>query len=147
MDYVRYIRSLVGNHKIIMNAAACIIVNEENQILLQHRGDDHFWGLPGGIMEMDESLEETCIREVKEETGFDVNLLYLLGDFHNKNKTWPGGDQAHIICHIFVGEITGGTRTIDGLETLDLQYFSYDNLPPIDAIDHLQAIHQHYGTK
>jgi len=147
MDYVQYIRSLVGNHKIIMNASACIIVNEKNELLLQHRGDDHFWGLPGGIMEMDETLEETCIREVKEETGLDIELVTLLGDFHNKNKSWPGGDQAHIICKIFLGKIIGGTLTIDGEETLDLQYFSYDDLPPIDAVDHLEAIHQYYVQK
>lgn len=147
MDYVQYIRSLVGNHKIIMNAAACIIVNEDNHILLQHRGDDHFWGLPGGIMEMDETLEETCIREVKEETGFDVELSRFLGAFHNYHKMWPNGDLAHIICHVYVGRICGGAMMIDGQETLDLHYFSIDQLPPIDASDHLQAIHQYYGLK
>jgi 8-oxo-dGTP pyrophosphatase MutT (NUDIX family) len=128
-----------------MNAAACILTNDNNEILLQHRGDDHFWGLPGGIMEMDETPEQTCIREVKEETGYDIKITSYLGVFHNRNKSWPNGDKAHIMCHIYCGTIIGGTIHIDGNETLDLQYFKGDQLPSIDAIDHLEAIHQYYG--
>ena len=144
MDYVKYIRSLVGNNKIIMNAAACIIVNEKNEILLQHRGDDHFWGLPGGIMELGELPEDTAKREVFEETGFNVKIVRYLGDYHNFMKEWPGGDKAHIICFIFIAEIIGGTMTIDGIETLDLKWYEFSNLPRIDAIDHKNAINDYF---
>lgn len=144
MDYVTYIRSLVGNNKIMMNAAACIVINDKDEILLQLRGDDHFWGLPGGIMEMGERPEESARREVFEETGYEVELVKYLGDYHNFDKHWPGGDSAHIICFIFVGTITGGTMSIDMDETLDLKWYSYDNLPEIDAIDHLAAINDYF---
>jgi len=145
MDYVTYIRQMVGKQKIIMNAAACIIVNDQGQILLQLRGDDHTWGLPGGIMELGETMEETCRREVKEETGLDVINLVSLGAFHNFSKTWPGGDQAHIICFVFVGTNLEGELHIDGEETLDLQYFDHDHLPLIGATDHLQAIETYFA--
>lgn len=144
MDYVTYIRSLVGNNKIMMNAAACIVVNDKNEILLQLRGDDHFWGLPGGIMEMGERPEESAKREVFEETGYNVELVKYLGDYHNFDKHWPGGDSAHIICFIYVGKIVSGTMTIDMDETLDLKWYSYDELPEIDAIDHLEAIKDYF---
>ncbi len=144
MDYVKYIRSLVGNNKIIMNAGAAIIYNDKNEILLQLRGDDHFWGLPGGIMEMGETPKETAIREVYEETGYHVELNGYLGDYHNFNKVWPGGDTAHIICFIYTGKIIGGEMVIDGGETLDLKWFNKSNLPDIDAIDHLNAIRDFY---
>lgn len=144
MDYVKYIRGLVGHQKIVMNAGACIITNENNEILLQLRGDDHFWGLPGGILEMGETPKETAIREVFEETGYHVEILSLLGDYHNFHKVWPGGDEAHIICFVYIGKIIGGEMKIDQKETLDLKWFRYDNLPEIDAIDHLNAIHDYY---
>lgn len=144
MDYVTYIRSLVGNKKIMMNAAGCIIVNKENQILLQLRGDDHFWGLPAGIMELGERPSETAVREVLEETGYNVEITNYLGDYHNFDKHWPGGDSAHIICFIFEARIIGGEMKIDMDETLDLQWFDYSNLPEIDAIDHLDAINDYF---
>mgnify|MGYP002640828271 FL=1 len=145
MDYVKYIRGLVGNNKIIMNAGACIIVNKSNQLLLQLRGDDHYWGLPGGIMEMGETPKETAVREVLEETGYNVKITNYMGDYHNFHKTWPGGDKAHIICFIYVGEIVSGTMVIDGDETLDLKWFDYSDLPDIDAKDHLDAIRDYYS--
>lgn len=140
MDYVSYLRSLVGNSKIIMNAAACIIVNDDNQILLQLRGDDHFWGLPGGIMELGETIEEAVNREVFEETGLELIQPTFLGTFYNPHKVWPNGDEAYILCHVFVARKTTGTIVIDGDETLDLQFVTYPDLPPIDAVDHKQAI-------
>lgn len=147
MDYVKYIRNLVGNNKIIMTAGAVIITNEKNEVLLQHRGDDHFWGLPGGIMEMGELPSETAIREAYEETGYNIELIGYMGDYHNFNKSWPGGDQAHIICFIYLGKIVSGDMRIDGDETLDLQWFDKDHLPIIDAIDHLEAIRDYYNIK
>lgn len=140
MDYVKYIRSFVGNNKIIMTAGAVIVYNDNNEILLQLRGDDHFWGLPGGIMEMDELPKETAVREVYEETGYHIKITGFLGDYHNMNKSWPGGDKAHIICFIYKGIIESGEMVIDGDETLDLKWFNKDNLPEIKAIDHLKAI-------
>lgn len=144
MDYVKYIRGLVGHNKIIMNAAACIVVNENNEILLQLRGDDHFWGLPGGIMEMGELPTESAVREVYEETGYNVEITSFLGDYHNLDKHWPGGDSAHIICFIYTAKIVSGKMVIDMDETLDLKWYSYDDLPEIDAIDHLNAIHDYF---
>ncbi|MEC9485397.1 MAG: NUDIX domain-containing protein [Candidatus Izemoplasma sp.] len=146
-DYISYIRELVGNHKIIMNAAACIITNEDDQVLLQHRSDDHYWGLPGGIMELGETEKETCIREVKEETGLEIEVISFLGTFHNKHKTWPNGDEAHVICAIFTAKVTGGTLHTNNEETLALDFFSSDNLPNIDAVDHLEALTYYYDIK
>ena len=145
MDYVKYIRNLVGNNKIIMTAGAVIIYNEKNEILLQHRGDDHFWGLPGGIMELGERPYETAIREAFEETGYHIKITGYLGDYHNFDKSWPGGDKAHIICFVYKGVIVSGEMEIDGKETLDLKWFSHDCLPKMDAIDHIEAIEDYYN--
>ncbi|MFI8684557.1 NUDIX domain-containing protein [Rossellomorea sp. NPDC077527] len=68
MSYVMDLRRLVGSTPLIMPGAVILIMNKENELLLQHRRDGA-WGLPGGLMELGESLEETARREVKEETG------------------------------------------------------------------------------
>ncbi len=142
-DYVKYIRSMVGHNKIIMNASGAII-ERDNKILLQRRSDNGKWGLPGGIMEMGETYHEGAIREVKEETGLDIELDYLIGIYHNKDMEWPSGDMAHVICAVFKAHITSGTLSIDS-ESLELKFFSKEELPIIASLDHKKAIEDYYN--
>lgn len=98
-------------------------------------------------MELGETMEETCRREVEEETGLMVGALEYLGAFHNMDKRWPNGDMAHIICHVFVARDVQGDLRIDGEETLDLRYVQVGRFPPMDATDHRQALAQYYKTE
>lgn len=56
----------MGQDLIFLNFAGGIVYNDLNEILLQKRGDRNMWGLPGGAMELGESLEETAKREILE---------------------------------------------------------------------------------
>ena len=74
MDYVQQMRSMIG-HRLLLLVGSNVVLTDQNQcILLQHRRDGT-WGLPGGLLEPGESLEETAIREVKEETNLEVHNL------------------------------------------------------------------------
>jgi mutator protein MutT len=53
-------------------AVSAVVVNEAGDILLQRRSDNGFWALPGGAVELGESAGQAIVREVKEETGVDV---------------------------------------------------------------------------
>lgn len=76
-DYIRELRSLVGTRPLILVGAVVIIRNENQQILLRHRKDGD-WGLPGGLMEPGETLEDTAMREAYEETGLRINHITML---------------------------------------------------------------------
>ena len=78
MDYISYIRSKVGQEKVILNFAGGILANEEGKILLQLRGDKKTWAIPGGAMELGESTLDTAKREFFEETGIQVEARRLL---------------------------------------------------------------------
>jgi ADP-ribose pyrophosphatase YjhB (NUDIX family) len=143
MDYVKYIRSKVGHDKIIMNASGAIIV-QDDKILLQRRSDNGKWGLIGGILEMDESYSEGAKREIKEETGLDVNLDYLVGIYNSYNMVWPSGDKAHVICAIYKASIKEGKPRIDE-ESLELKFFGKDEIPFIPAQDHKKAIDDYFN--
>lgn len=80
MEYVKELRAIVGHRPLILPGSVVLIVNENNELLLQHRNDGG-WGLPGGLMELGESLEDTARREVKEETGLNIGELRQLGVF------------------------------------------------------------------
>jgi len=82
-SYIQYIREMVGDKMIMLNATAVVIVNQENQVLLQKRSDNLMWGLPGGLLEMDESITEGAVREVKE----DKNLIEKKRNLLNQEKS------------------------------------------------------------
>lgn len=62
-------------------AASAVVTDDQGRILLQRRRDNDLWALPGGAMDMGESLPGTAVREVKEETGLDVEITGLVGSF------------------------------------------------------------------
>ena len=68
-EYVKEIRELIGNRPIILVGSTIVVMNEKKEILFQHRSDTKEWGLPGGAMEIGETLEQTAKRELFEETG------------------------------------------------------------------------------
>lgn len=110
---------------------AAIIFNGEGRILLQQRSDNGLWGLPGGSVEIGESVRDAIVREVKEETGLTVEVVRLIGVYSDPTfqiVRYPDGNVVHYISSLFACRIVEGTlQTCD--ETLDLQFFDPANLP------------------
>ena len=105
-------------------AVAAIILDEEKRILLcEHTYRKfHPWGLPGGGLEYGESPECGIVREVLEETGFDVRVEKLLhaesaGEFHHISLIY--------LCSIVSGSFK------PNLETVQTAFFDIDALPDL----------------
>lgn len=130
MDYVKELRKLVGHRPLILPGAVVLIINEENELLLQHRTDGS-WGLPGGLMELGESLEETARREVKEETGLTVGSLELLDVFSGSDYYFKvsNGDELYSVTAVYVTYEVEGSIDIDENESYEVRYFDLDDLP------------------
>ena len=135
-DYIKWIRSRVGHEKIILIFAGGCIFNEKGEVLLQKRGDSRKWGLPGGAIELGETPQMAAIREVKEETGLDVEVKKLIGIYTDCDLEYPNGDKAQSICIAFELNVIGGHMYCDEKETLELKYFSLDNLPEVFCKQH-----------
>ena len=143
MDYIKDIRALVGHKKIILVAAGAIITKGD-QILLQRRSDNGNWSLVGGLMELDETFAETCIREAREETGLNVHLDYLVGVYHNHHAEWPNGDKAHVVCAVYKAIILSGEPRTDE-ESLELRFFDRDELPELPSEDYRDALRDYFA--
>lgn len=130
MDYIRTMRKLIGNETLQTVGCGVIITNEE-QILLQHRTDEDSWCIPGGVMEMGETFEETAIRETNEETGLRVKGLQLFGLYSGEScyATYPNGDQVYSVQIIFHTDQYEGELTQGDAESHAHRFFGKDNLP------------------
>jgi ADP-ribose pyrophosphatase YjhB (NUDIX family) len=143
MEYIPWIRSLVGHAPVILNFAIGVVTDEAGRVLLQRRGDRtrDVWGFPGGGVELGESLEATTVREVFEETGLKVRPTALIGVYSAYQDSYPNGDQAQTISTVFACEIESGHLRADGVETVGLDWFALDQLP-----DLLNTQHQHIAS-
>ncbi|NLZ61197.1 MAG: NUDIX domain-containing protein [Acholeplasmataceae bacterium] len=146
-NYIGYLRKMVGDSKVILIATSVVIVNQNNEVLLQKRADNGLWGLPGGLLELDEPIATCAIREVKEETNLDIEITGFLGVFNNPLMRWRERDEARVVAFAFIGEVVGGTLKINDSESLELAYYGLDALPRIHSQDNYEAIMAYYGNK
>ncbi|MET8151801.1 NUDIX hydrolase [Actinoplanes sp. NPDC049668] len=80
----------------LVPSANAVVTNEDGEILLIRRSDNGNWALPGGAMDLGESLPDTAVRETAEETGIDVEITGLVGIF---------SDPRHVILYTSDGEV------------------------------------------
>ena len=136
MDYISYIRSKVGQEKVILNFAGGILANEEEKILLQLRGDKKTWAIPGGAMELGESTLDTAKREFLEETGIQVVARRLLNVYSNFEEVYPNGDKVQTVVFIYEMEAVSPISQLDlhNEETLRLGFFSKEEIQDLETL-------------
>lgn len=135
-DYIKKIRRKVGHDELILNYAGCIICDEQNRLLLQKRTDCGEWGFLGGMIEYGESAEEAAAREIKEESGLDVEVTSLYGIYSKYFAEYTNGDKAQTIVHVFRAEVIGGQLIDKNNETAELKYFNLNEIPPLFCRQH-----------
>lgn len=119
--------------------SALIIRNEHGEILLQRRSDNSKWGLPGGCKDLGEELEDTALREVYEETGIKITRedLVLIAALSGKRrkKVYPNGDIVDNVSIIYLVDVSSKEINIKiDDESIELKFFSIDDLPPTEYI-------------
>lgn len=114
-----------------MQATAGIAAIERGRILLVKRADDGTWCLPGGRVELGESVEEGAVREFGEETGHEVEVTGLLGIYSRPNEQthrYPSGEVAQFVAIMFEGRCGARTRRLAG-DTVEISWFAPNSLP------------------
>jgi ADP-ribose pyrophosphatase YjhB (NUDIX family) len=116
----------------IRAAVSAVIFDRRGRLLLQQRSDGGQWGLPGGSVEIGESVRDAVTREVREETGLIVAVRRLVGVYSMPSLQlvrYPDGNVWHYVSVSFECTVRGGSLTT-GDETLALDYFPLRRLPP-----------------
>ena len=122
----------------LVPAASAIVVDGDGGLLLHRRRDNDKWALPGGAMELGESLRDCVIREVREETGFDVEVVGIVGTYSDPKHVFAYDDgevrQEFSIC--FLCRICGGSLGASE-ESHEVRFFGVaelDNLAMVPSI-------------
>ncbi len=109
----------------LVPAASAVVVDQAGRILLHRRDDNELWSIPGGAMEVGERIADTAVREVKEETGLDVQPEALVGIYTNPRHVVEYADgevrQQFSVC--FACRVVGGELTTSE-ESLEVGFFT-----------------------
>ena len=123
-----------------MLTADCVVVSPRAEVLLVRRGNDPFrgyWALPGGFMEMDETIERCAQRELEEETGISVGLgaLHLVGIY-----SAPGRDpRGRTVTAAYSAKAPQEAVPKAGDDAADTRWWPLAALPPL-AFDHADIL-------
>jgi ADP-ribose pyrophosphatase YjhB (NUDIX family) len=100
-------------------ATSAVVADRHGRVLLQRRADSGNWALPGGGMEMGESLVGSVVREVKEETGFDVDVTGLVGTYTDPGHViaYDDGEVRRQFNICYTARIVGGEMRISDEST------------------------------
>jgi len=140
-----------GNQNSLRHVTVGCLVLRDDQILLAKRAEGLLeagkWCLLGGYMERDETTAQTCIREVMEESGWNIDdpRLFRINDSPNR----PGEDRQNV-DFIYVANATDQIGQHDW-ETAELRWFPFGALPSPEefAFDHLDSVelYKQYRSK
>lgn len=135
MSYIMNLRKHIGHEPLIGLGATTLVFNKQNELLLNLRSDTNTWGIPGGSMELYETIEETAIRELKEETNITANSLELVSVLSGKDYyfEYPNGDKMCTVIVLFKVLNYDGKIKVNDNESKSLKFFSLDNLPILES--------------
>lgn len=130
-DYIMDLRKIVGHRPLLQVGASVIVENEQGEVLLQKRTDNHCWGYAGGSVELDEVVEDAARRELFEETGLVALELELFGVFSGKDThyVYPNGDEVSNVDIVYLCKHFEGSLKCQEKEVEDLRFFPADALP------------------
>lgn len=107
-------------------------------VLIKRKNPPEGWALPGGFVDYGESLEAAAVREAKEETGLEVELVR---QFHTYSD--PKRDpRHHTITTVFIAKANG--KAVAGDDAQEIGIFRKDNLPEQIVFDHRDIINEYF---
>src|SRR5579859_6720427 len=124
----------IGQSAKISTGCCAVIFDESHErILLTRRSDNGRWCLPGGRTEPGECVEETCLREILEETGLNIQITKLVGVYSSPDfiVEYADGNRYQLIALSFAAEVIGGQLEVTD-ETTDYGYFTPAEIAGLD---------------
>lgn len=120
------------------------LLDENNQIgivLIERKNPPYGWAIPGGFVDVGETIEQAAIRESKEEVCLDVELICLLGLYSDPARD----ERGHTATAIYVAKASGAPQAAD--DAKNVAVFNINTLPTNLAFDHDKVLQDYLHYK
>jgi 8-oxo-dGTP pyrophosphatase MutT (NUDIX family) len=129
-QYLAELRQLVGHRPLMLSSAATVVMERGRVLVGRHTLHD-LWVVPGGAIDPGETPAQAAAREMLEETGYEVEIVDLLGVFGGTPEhriEYANGDVVDYILVVMAGHIVGGEPAPDPGEISELTWMSLEQL-------------------
>ena len=117
----------------LIPGASAIVTDDKGRVLLHRRSDNKLWALPGGAMDIGETIAQCAEREVREETGLTVKAYRIVGIYSDPGHVFAYSDgevrQEFSVC--FACQMVGGEISTSD-ESLEVKFWPVEELGALD---------------
>lgn len=117
-----------------------IEIEPKGIVLIKRKNPPYGWALPGGFVDYGESLEEAALREAKEETSLNVQLIKQFHTYSDPHRD----PRHHSISTVFIARAKGIPKAKD--DALEIGVFNESNLPDEIAFDHREILKDYFNS-
>lgn len=135
-NYIMDLRKVVGHAPLLQAGASIIVENENGQVLLEKRTDNHQWGYAGGSIELGETVEEMGL------VADEMELFYI-NSGEETHYIYPNGDEVYNVEIIYICRKYHGTIKRQEEEVEELKFFDVDDIPE-DISDPIRPVFREY---
>ncbi len=134
-SYLGKLRAKVGDMTVFAIAARAIVLDASDRILFIQRRDNEQWAMPAGSIELGETITECLIREVREETGLEVQSPELMGVYSHPRFSTPTayGDTDQLFNLTFIVRTWTGDLLRETDETIDAKFCHSSEYPQLPS--------------
>lgn len=128
-------------------AVGAVVRNDDGDMLLIQRSDNGLWALPSGAQDIGETTRQAAIREVKEETGYDVEIIGISGIYSDPRHViaYNGGEVRQEFSIVFRARVVGG-ESRSSSESRRVAWVSPGKIPTL-KIDHSMRFRFHHALQ
>ncbi len=134
--YVVRLREKIGRDLLYLPAATVAARGDDGRYLVMRHVETGLWNFPGGMIEPAEDPARAALREFREETGLDAEILRLVGVYGGEDCTitYRNGDVTNYMIAFYEAAVTGGALTPDPAEALEMAWMTPGEIGALGAM-------------